>query len=260
MDKEVGVVVVLPQEYNKDPEKRYPVLYTLHGKGAPYQTWSRMSPLQEALRDKPMIVTCFDGDEASYYIDAAEKKDSKYTTFFFEEFIPYIDNHYRTLPEPGYRAVTGFSLGGFGAFHYMLEKPDMFSSVSALSGYFPRLTDRKTVMDSRFLPLLMGDFDKNHEKYARLDLYGRLENLSVQNREPPPVYLHCGTEDRLVSQNREMNAFFIEKGFSCTYLESPGKHNWPFWKAASSGVIDFHWKYFRTDQQIQPEVPGRKTP
>ena len=64
----------------------------------------------------------------------------------------------------------------------------------------------------------------------------------------PPVYLHCGTEDRLLDQNREMRDYFGNKYIQCKYLETAGKHNWQFWKAASAGIVDFHWEYFNIDQ------------
>jgi len=252
MNKDVGVVMVLPPGYNDNPDKLYPVLYTLHGKGAPYQTWSRMSPLQKALKDKPMIVTCFDGDEASYYIDAPEKGESKYTTFFFGEFIPFVDREYRTIAESKYRGITGFSLGGFGAFHYMLEKPGMFSSVSSLSGYFPDLTNEETAMKSKSLPLLIGDYAEFKERYHKLDIFNRLEKLTEKNILLPQFYLHCGTEDRLLNQNRRMRDSLNANESGCKYLETAGKHNWQFWKAASAGVVDFHWDHFNIDQDVNP--------
>jgi hypothetical protein len=47
-----------------------------------------MSPLRKALRQRPMIVASFDGDQLGWYIDSPLKPDSKFTTFFFGEFIP----------------------------------------------------------------------------------------------------------------------------------------------------------------------------
>ena len=70
MEREIRVVVILPPEYKTNPGKKYPILYTLHGGGAPYDTYSKMSPLRNALKTKPMIVTCFDGDRGSWFVDS----------------------------------------------------------------------------------------------------------------------------------------------------------------------------------------------
>jgi hypothetical protein len=62
----------------------------------------------------------------------------------------------------------------------------------------------------------------------------------VQNgRKLSLVYLHCGTGDQLQEQDRSMHRFRKEQGVTCEYLETAGKQDWPFWKSASAGMIDF---------------------
>ncbi len=107
MERDIKVVVVLPPTYQTDSKKEFPILYTLHGASAPYDTYAAMSLLQNELKEKPFIYTCFDGDSFSMYIDSKypvrtgrEKADttkhkSLFTTFFFKEFIPTIDKMYR---------------------------------------------------------------------------------------------------------------------------------------------------------------------
>ena len=95
MEREIRAVAVLPPAYENEPDRRFPVLYTLHGRGAPYDTWAQMSPLRQALHDMPMVVICLDGDDASMYIDSTLLPDSQFTTFFFEEFVPAVDARYR---------------------------------------------------------------------------------------------------------------------------------------------------------------------
>ena len=53
-----------------------------------------------------------------------------------KELIPHVDQTYRTLAKRETRSVEGFSMGGFGAFHYLLVHPEMFAGVSSLSGVF----------------------------------------------------------------------------------------------------------------------------
>jgi len=237
MKKEVKIVVVLPPAYAQEPAQRFPILHALHGKGAPYAIWSEMSPLRKALVEHPMIVTCFDGDESSWYLDAPEKPDSQFTTFFFEEFIPFLDTHYRV--DPTRRGLTGFSMGGFGAFHYTLTKPSMFASVSSLSGAFRPMDGNDPKVKKWFTPLL-GPFSENKKRYETIDLYERLRQTVKVGTPLPPVYLHCGTEDFLLEANRMMRDALKEQNLSCEYLENEGDHNWAFWKSASAAIIDFH--------------------
>jgi S-formylglutathione hydrolase FrmB len=273
MKRSIHAVVVLPPEYKDNPDKRYPILYTLHGAGAPYATYSEMAPLRRALRDRPMIVTCFDGDRASMYVDSPTRPESQFETFFFKEFVPYIDAHYRTNAQ---RGVEGFSMGGFGAFHYMLCKPEMFCSVSSMSGAFRMGGGARRGAGPSSLP---GDANANKGTSDRMDILARLEKAVKAGTKLPPMLIHCGTEDALVEGNRQLEKWFIEQNkliaeevakdnsvasetddvkkakaqndllaarrINFLYMESPGAHNWPFWLGGSEIMIDFHWRCFR---------------
>lgn len=240
MQKEVKAWAVLPPLYQTDLKREFPVLVTLHGWGAPYVTWAEMAPLRKKLHDKPMIVVGFEG-EKSYFIDAPGKDDSQFTHFFFEELLPFIDSHYRV--DGNRLAVTGFSMGGFGSFHYALTQPDRFTSVSGLSSFFPHLDRAKKKHNGSFSALL-GTYEDNAEIYKSLDPYLRLESIVAAGHSFPPVYLHCGTDDVLLAGNQEMAEFLKKNKVSIEFLETEGGHNWDFWVAASADVIDFHWRYF----------------
>ena len=281
MSREIKAVVVLPPEYAGHPEKKYPVLYAFHGYDAPYTVWSDMAPLRQALTTKPMIIVSFDADRGSWYLNSPNLQTdylrpnksnpsatnnvaavkSLFTTFFFDEFIPVVDQHYRINSRQ--RMLTGFSMGGFGALHYLLTKPDQFVSVSSLSGAFPKSTDLDTAEFRELLEPLLGPVKENRERYKVLDLYSRIHLLKTPaGRNLPPIYLHCGTEDFLLEQNRAMQKFLKEQDVACEYLETAGKHDWPFWKAASAGVIDFHWKTLTSTGNTEAAMsfPERKQP
>lgn len=268
MGRDIKAVAVLPPEYQAHPEKKYPVLYALHGYDAPYDVYSEMAPLRQALATKPMIVVSFDADRGSFYLDSpilqtdylrpdkagnsptnqGTPVKSLFTTFFFDEFIPAINKCYRINSHQ--RMLTGFSMGGFGALHYMLAKPDQFVSVSSLSGFFPSLDDPEL---KDVIERLLGPPPEGPKRYRLLDLYSRIRPLrKPTNWKLPPVYLHCGSEDRLLEQNHAMHKFLKEQDVACEFLETPGKHNWAFWKSASAGIIDFHWR------SLQSETVGRK--
>ena len=67
MNREIKALVVLPPEYKDHPDKKYPVLYTLHGAKSPIDRYITKTPvLLQALKDKPMIVTCMDVDGLSW--------------------------------------------------------------------------------------------------------------------------------------------------------------------------------------------------
>ena len=260
MGRAIKAVAVLPPEYRTHPEKKYPVLYALHGSDAPYGVYSDMAPLRQALVTKPMIVVSFDADRGSFYIDSpilqtdylrpsdaltnsVTPVKSLFTTFFFNECIPAIDQCYRVNSHQ--RMLTGFSMGGFGALHYMLTKPAQFISVSSLSGFFPSSDDPEL---KNIVNRVLGSPPESSERWRQLDLYFRIRPLQrPAGWKLPSVYLHCGTEDSLLEQNRTMRRFLKEQDVACEYLETAGKHDWTFWKNASAGVIDFHWRTLKKE-------------
>lgn len=255
MDRDIRVAVVLPPAYASEPDRQFPVLYTLHGANAPYDTYANMSKLRAKLKEMPFIYTCFDGDGVSRYIDSyypvetARRSDpdktkrlSLFTTFFFDEFVPAMDQWYRV--DGSRRGITGFSMGGGGAFHYMLERPGFFNSVSGLSSAFFDSSDIGSSPGGRRLESMLGSYEEFPERYRAIDHYDRLKKWIASGEPLPPIYLHCGTEDRLLGLSREMHDFLDQNGVEIDYLETPGAHDWAFWHPASEGIAEFHWKYF----------------
>lgn len=254
MDRMIKAAVVLPPGYDPDGDQTYPVLYTLHGANAPYDTWANMPKLRAQLKEKPFIYTCFDGDAGSGYVDApfpiktarrgdpdSSLKLSLFATFFFDEFVPAIDSWYRIDPDK--RGVTGFSMGGSGAFHYMLARPDFFNSVSVLSSAY---MDTSNMSEARraWLEPTLGDYESNLESYQAIDHYRQIEARLKEGVTLPPLYTHCGTEDFLIEENRKMNAFLINNSVDIEVHETPGTHNWQFWHPASVAIARFHWSHF----------------
>ncbi|MFV0337252.1 MAG: alpha/beta hydrolase, partial [Chthoniobacterales bacterium] len=130
MEREISVAVLRPPSSDDKP---LPVLYALHGKNAPCKTFTEMSPLRKFLTSHPMLLVSFFADKDSAYIDATAREQSLFTTFFFDELMPEIAKRYAT---DGRQAITGFSMGGYGVMHYLLTKPELFTSASTMSGAF----------------------------------------------------------------------------------------------------------------------------
>ncbi|MCH6255015.1 alpha/beta hydrolase-fold protein [Puniceicoccaceae bacterium K14] len=263
--------VVLPPAYTSETQQTFPVLYALHGRGAPYDTYSKMSRLHEDLIDMPMIIAGFDADEASWYLDSPVVHESQFTTFFFDEFLPAVETQWRVNGE---RAISGFSMGGFGALHFALTKPDKFSSVSGLSSALqPARLVGESAIRNDFIKLL-GHEDPDT---SILELANRLEQQILSDNPFPPIYQHCGTEDGLIEFSRDftkrmvntnatiMERFYIEtsadsidkKKYSAyatehtirfKAIESPGGHDWTFWHSNINGILNFHYRHFLNGQ------------
>ncbi len=124
--------VYLPDGYETS-QRSYPVLYLLHGGGDDQTGWVQFGEVQH-IADKsitdgtatPIIIIMPDANtgQRGYYNDV--KNEWRYEDFFFEEFMPFVENKYRIKKDKRYRAVAGLSMGGGGSFIYALHHPELF--------------------------------------------------------------------------------------------------------------------------------------
>ncbi len=139
------VLVYLPPSYAKDPGRRYPVLYLLHGFTDTANLWFGQSgphfvilpnaaDLAYAHGVREMIIVmpdAFTKYAGSMYSNSAVT--GNWEAFIVHDLVSYIDSHYRTLPRPASRGLAGHSMGGYGTLRLAMKYPGVFSSVYAMS-------------------------------------------------------------------------------------------------------------------------------
>lgn len=126
--------VFLPSGYAAHPDKRWPVTYFLHGGPGTVDDAAALP----ALRSDRMITVAPDGGRKGWYTDWLMQDTAlgaaDWETFHLEQVVPFIDANLRTIPDRAHRAVTGLSMGGFGALHYAQDRPDLFGHTASFSG------------------------------------------------------------------------------------------------------------------------------
>jgi enterochelin esterase-like enzyme len=154
------VFVYLPPSYERDTNRRYPVVYTLHGYGLHAQQWvgfANVSGLEKGLAagtTKEMILVspdAFSLHNGSFYSNS--KTTGDWETFIAVELVQYIDSHYRTIPDRMSRGLAGHSMGGYGTFRIGMKHPEVFSSLYPMSAccmletaeVTPALTQMETI-------------------------------------------------------------------------------------------------------------------
>lgn len=139
---EGSCMVYLPEEYATNKDKRYPVIYYLHG-GSGNQREGRWltAKVDEAIkagRMKPVIIVCPQALPIGWYINA-NTTDAKVTSgpiedVMIKDLVPFIDSHYRTIASREGRGIEGFSMGGRGTLLLAFKHPDLFSAASSVAG------------------------------------------------------------------------------------------------------------------------------
>jgi endo-1,4-beta-xylanase len=134
---EYAYLLYLPPSYEKEPARRFPVVYWLHGRGGDITAGLRVvRRLDEALRQgtvPEIAIVCVNGLKCSMYCDS---KGGRWPveSAIVNDLIPHIDATLRTIPRREARGVEGYSMGGFGAARLGFKYPELFGSISILSG------------------------------------------------------------------------------------------------------------------------------
>ena len=240
MKKDVNVVVVLPEDYDKNKETRYPVIYLLHGFGGNHTTWAlRTKPTLHkiATRDN-VIFVCPDGS-TSWYWDAPKNPAFKYETFVSKELIEFIDKNYRTIASRDGRAITGFSMGGHGGLWLGLRHSDVFGSCGSMSGG----------VDIRPFPLSwkmaesLGDYANNEDVWNKHTVINQLNKLNPKNM--PSIIIDCGTKDFFYEVNEALHQKMLYMRIPHEYITRPGAHTHEYWNNAVDTQIAFFLKRFK---------------
>jgi enterochelin esterase-like enzyme len=139
------VTVYLPPSYASNPDKRFPVLYMLHGFTDTDSQWfgwekhwiNLQDVIEQSLAEglsKEMIVVmpnAYNRFKGSMYANSVTIGD--WETFVTQELVRYVDANYRTIPTKESRGLAGHSMGGYGTLRLGMKNPDVYSALYALS-------------------------------------------------------------------------------------------------------------------------------
>ncbi|MDJ0334622.1 alpha/beta hydrolase-fold protein [Salinibacterium sp. G-O1] len=128
--------VYLPPSYYSEPTRTYPTVYLLHGVNGGSKEWeprdfgTKLDELYTTGGLAESIVIMPDG-ESLWYSDTSS---DPWRSMFLQEMMPQVDSEYRTIDDANFRALSGVSMGGFGAFSIGFGNPDKFTSIATHIG------------------------------------------------------------------------------------------------------------------------------
>ena len=246
--------VYLPPDYDSS-NRSYPVLYLLHGLGDNQSAWIQFGEvlhttdkaINSGIATSMIIIMPDAGTGQMGYTNAISGKWN-YEDFFFEEFMPHVENLYRIRKNKRYRAISGLSMGGGGSFLYALRRPDLFSSAAPLSASIgPQNIEQMD--DYSYLAywgysksnINKSDFEKFKKKNNSLYLIDQMDQKILNSVR---WYIDCGDEDHLYKNNVLMHIKMREKGVKHEFRVRDGDHNWDYWRSALPSVLEFISKKF----------------
>ncbi|HEV2906355.1 MAG TPA: alpha/beta hydrolase-fold protein [Actinomycetota bacterium] len=162
--------VYVPPGYDDEPDRRYPSIYQIQGLTGQLDMWRNRAPFRknfpeladelfEANEAPPCIlvwVDCWTSLGGSQFIDSPGT--GKYHTYLCDEVVPWVDAHYRTLPDRDHRGIGGKSSGGSGAMVTPMLRPDLWGGLATHAG--------DALFEACYLPLFRESVRVLRDDYA----------------------------------------------------------------------------------------------
>ncbi|GGB76745.1 hypothetical protein GCM10011325_00290 [Dyadobacter sediminis] len=217
--------VYTPPGYDASPNKKYPVLYLLHGAGENERGWSMQGHMNAILdnliagkKATPMLVVMDNGyavakgDTTPTTNTRAEmvRRAATLEEVYLKEIIPVMEKTYRMLPGRENRAMAGLSMGGLQTMLIGVKHTDLFSHYGFFSGavFDEILADPKTALN------------------------GALSDANAFSKRVKVLWFGAGSEEKPFTKMATDTRKKLEGlGIKSSYYESPGTfHEWHTWR------------------------------
>jgi len=219
MDVDVGYCIYLPKAYKAEPDRRFPVVYLLHGgrPGSELKMGNTMAVAHkyiDAGKAEPMIYVLPNGGQVSHY--NMPKLGSMGEDVFVKELIPHIDKTFRTIASREGRAIEGFSQGGRGTARIMFKYPELFASAAPGGGGF---ATEKKVSESGGYENEKLFFGKGVNTWDRARAYA--ESKADSKLPALKILVYVGDKGFNYQNNMEYTAFLKSIGIAHQRLVVP---------------------------------------
>jgi poly(3-hydroxybutyrate) depolymerase len=238
-----------PTEYERDADRRFPVVYWLHGSRGGQtgiaQVARNFDAAIEAGSVPPCLVVFVNGLVEGMYVDWKDGS-APLETIIVRELLPHVDATYRTVSSREGRVLDGYSMGGYGAARLGFSYPELFRGISIMGGgplqaelvQAPRAGRRRA---EEVLQRVYG----GDQEYFRSVSPRRIAELNAEKLKSGLVIRHvCGDRDETFQVNTEFHQHLERLGIPHSWrvlegvehnpqatIEQLGAENWQFYRA-----------------------------
>ena len=227
--------IALPPGYAGN-DKRYPVLYVLHGLPASAEAYKGVAGYAGRLSatNDPAIVVgaqgARPGDTDPEWHNWGPGRD--WETATQHDLVSYIDRHYRTIARRSGRGIIGISAGGYGATLIAIHHPETYQVVESWSGYFE-------ITDPTGKPLDLGSVEANADASA----HANVPKLKREFARYPKSFFgfYIGTHDpytNFIADNKRLDRELTAAGIPHVFALYPGAHDGSFWRMHQDQWLD----------------------
>ena len=215
--------VYLPPCYDEQPERYYPVLYLLHGLQGTDAQWDELGI------DETANALIKRGSLPPFLIIMPwQRTGIDIETAVIDVLIPHIDQTYRTLTEPEWRAIGGVSRGAGQALRIALTHADMFSILGLHSP-------------------------------ATLNAEGLILQwlLAIPIEQRPDVWMDIGDHDSLLPSAQSLLNLLSQNDLDAIVQINPGDHTSDYWRAHIAGYLHWYAAHWMNASSLEAEMLER---
>jgi S-formylglutathione hydrolase FrmB len=243
-----------PKPGQEDKARRFPILYYLHGRGDNEQSlintgaWSLIEDLRRQGKIGEFVIVTPQGG-TGFYVNSADGK-VRYSDFFLQEFMPFIERKYRIEDSRSGRGIDGMSMGGYGALRFGFGHPELFGSVSAHSAaLLPEPTKalnaaiRAGEPQAVMLASVFGDpIDPVH--WERNSPFALAKKNAASLRKLR-VYFDCGDQDDFGFDRGAiaLDELLTKQNIQHEFHLYPGGHDIAYFLSHIAASIEFHSRF-----------------
>jgi enterochelin esterase-like enzyme len=254
---QVSYHIYTPEAYNTETDRRFPVLYWLHGSGGGLggiaQLVEHFDTAVCAGKTPPMLVVFVNGLVNGMYCDWKSGK-VPLETVIIKELVPHIDATFRTVTAREGRIIEGFSMGGYGAARLGLKHHKLFGAVSILGGGPLQLdfTEAPRAGPRGRDQVLRTVFGGDLEYFKTQSPWRIAEQNAAALRGGMLVRQVIGDHDETLRFNRDFHDHLTKLEIPHTFtvlpgvghnpkavLDALGEENWKFYHAMTKGTFYF---------------------
>jgi S-formylglutathione hydrolase FrmB len=233
LGRDVSYVVDLPPSYEGSGDRRFPVVYALHGLFEGSGFWERrgLAPILAGLRQSKAVpeflVVAVDGGN-SFFVNAP---GGRYEDMLTRDLVAHVESTHRVVSGQKGRALLGVSMGGYAALHVAFEQPGL---VAAVATHSAMLLERIPSAEQGAGRWHMAAFNKVFGDPIDAALWAANDPLAwARKADPktvPALFVDCGAEDRygLASGHRALHHILDERGIAHAFELPPGDHGYEF--------------------------------
>ena len=233
-------IVYTPYEYDRDPEKEFPVLYLQHGHGENEIGWTAAGKVNFILDNliaeekiNPFVVVMSCGMVQTVLPDGRRETDFHlFENLLLEDVMPFIESRFRVGRSKNMRALAGLSMGSLQTSMIGFKHPELFSALGVFSGF---VTDVITGNQHDAIRDEPGD-------NAHLKILEDAEKFAAQY---PVFFRAVGDADEMREHFYADDRMLEEKGIRHIRKIYPGGiHDWNVWRMC---IRDFSQLIFKTE-------------